>query len=311
MSESFSSSPRVARTEAQMPTAPRVWRAAPVMQSQRPLPPGAPRCPSRSAPTLSTQLSAASAQHARAPVAQGSSFSRTSTPQSLRPEPTLPAAVASTELARVSAAAAIGDAEEVLDVSDYRRAASRRMMLSHLQDALEAMPDLASFNWGALDTRALHTAVSGVTRMRNALSQGGHSQATQRSISNQMAVLHAAVASANRPRTSGKGLSASELDALPVQMCDASHLDEGKLAPTCVICHEEIALGAKLRQLPGCTHLYHSKCIEHWLLIKATCPLCNMKVEVQSVPFCKLVPSASKEDDDLPGPSEPRRRHSR
>lgn len=263
---------------------------------QRALPQSAPRCPSRSAPNLATRASAAFAQAALAQQSrtEAAVSSRTSTPQVLRPYPAPAAAVT------VRAAPDFEASEEVLDVSDYRRAASRRMMLSHLQEAVETMPDLASFNWGALDTRTLHTAVSGVTRIRNSLSQSGRSQATQRSINDQMAVLHAAVTGAHRPRASGKGLSAAELEALPVQLCDISHLDECKLAPTCVICHEEIALGAKLRHLPGCTHVYHSKCIEHWLLMKASCPLCNVKVEVQLVPLCKPAMAPSTEVDANP-----------
>ena len=91
----------------------------------------------------------------------------------------------------------------------------------------------------------------------------------------QLAALYAAA---------GKGqgsaaLTEDELNTLEVQPCD-----EAKLASlsssqcTCAICHEDFAIGDKLRCLPSCEHHYHSGCIGHWLRIKAACPLCNAKV---------------------------------
>ena len=37
---------------------------------------------------------------------------------------------------------------------------------------VDLLPDLASVNWNALGTQALHAAVTGITRMRTALEQG-------------------------------------------------------------------------------------------------------------------------------------------
>lgn len=46
----------------------------------------------------------------------------------------------------------------------------------------------------------------------------------------------------------------------------------------CVICRDDIKVGDVCRRLP-CLHLFHRACIDHWIGIKATCPLCNLKLE--------------------------------
>lgn len=45
----------------------------------------------------------------------------------------------------------------------------------------------------------------------------------------------------------------------------------------CVICLNEYEEGDRLRTL-GCRHYFHTGCIDPWLLIKQTCPLCMTDV---------------------------------
>eukprot|EP00741_Cyanophora_paradoxa_P012910 tig00020629_g12466.t1 len=45
----------------------------------------------------------------------------------------------------------------------------------------------------------------------------------------------------------------------------------------CVMCLEAYEAGVELRQLP-CSHYFHRKCIDTWLAIKRTCPLCREDV---------------------------------
>ena len=42
----------------------------------------------------------------------------------------------------------------------------------------------------------------------------------------------------------------------------------------CSICFEEYQLNDEVRIMPGCHHLFHVKCIDHWLKrFKGVCPI--------------------------------------
>lgn len=45
----------------------------------------------------------------------------------------------------------------------------------------------------------------------------------------------------------------------------------------CCVCLSAYDDGAELRELP-CNHLFHCTCIDRWLLINATCPLCKFNI---------------------------------
>lgn len=57
----------------------------------------------------------------------------------------------------------------------------------------------------------------------------------------------------------------------------------------CVICLEDWAVGEMATQMP-CKHIFHGGCIEKWLKIHGSCPLCRYKMPVD-------------EDDDSKGKS--------
>jgi len=64
-------------------------------------------------------------------------------------------------------------------------------------------------------------------------------------------------------------------------------LDPFKLAE-CVICFEEFQIGASVRKIPVCQHVFHSKCIEDWFRSKLQdithkCPLCNSDINQEKV----------------------------
>ena len=44
---------------------------------------------------------------------------------------------------------------------------------------------------------------------------------------------------------------------------------------TCTICYEELEASVKVVRLPVCLHVFHLKCIQEWLVIKAICPCCK------------------------------------
>lgn len=43
----------------------------------------------------------------------------------------------------------------------------------------------------------------------------------------------------------------------------------------CAVCLENIKSGEKCRLLPGCSHSFHSQCIDSWLLKTPVCPICR------------------------------------
>lgn len=45
----------------------------------------------------------------------------------------------------------------------------------------------------------------------------------------------------------------------------------------CTVCLDAMVAGEEVRKLP-CSHMFHQKCIDSWLLDKRKCPLCNLDI---------------------------------
>ena len=58
---------------------------------------------------------------------------------------------------------------------------------------------------------------------------------------------------------------------------DPTPLPEGQERPSCSICMVEYEEGEEIRVLP-CTHEFHVECVDRWLTMKRTCPLCRADV---------------------------------
>lgn len=50
-----------------------------------------------------------------------------------------------------------------------------------------------------------------------------------------------------------------------------------QLVQVCCICLAKYADDDELRELP-CTHVFHVECVDKWLKINASCPLCKNEV---------------------------------
>jgi len=53
----------------------------------------------------------------------------------------------------------------------------------------------------------------------------------------------------------------------------------------CAVCLGVIKVGAMVKLLPACSHVYHRDCIDLWLSLssRSTCPLCRCRVGAASV----------------------------
>ncbi|KAJ1378557.1 Zinc finger, RING-type [Sesbania bispinosa] len=69
-------------------------------------------------------------------------------------------------------------------------------------------------------------------------------------------------------------------------------------ATCCSICLGDYKGSDMLRVLPDCEHLFHLKCIDPWLRLHPTCPLCRTSPMPTplSTPLAEVVPLASRRD---------------
>ncbi|XWS74446.1 hypothetical protein CRYUN_Cryun02cG0216800 [Craigia yunnanensis] len=80
------------------------------------------------------------------------------------------------------------------------------------------------------------------------------------------------------------GLKKSELNLIPV-IAYGSGLN--LTGTDCPICLGEFAGGEKVRVIPKCSHCFHAKCIDTWLLSNSSCPLCRQAL-LDNITNCNI-----------------------
>ncbi|KAK3281707.1 hypothetical protein CYMTET_10518 [Cymbomonas tetramitiformis] len=77
--------------------------------------------------------------------------------------------------------------------------------------------------------------------------------------------------------TSVPGVPQSVLNQLPSDVLDAT---EGCKAAqcSCTICLQDFEEGDTVRTLPRCSHMYHTACIDQWLVTQGDCPICRVAI---------------------------------
>ena len=53
---------------------------------------------------------------------------------------------------------------------------------------------------------------------------------------------------------------------------------DGGEVPTCTVCMSEFEVGDDVRKLK-CGHRYHAACVDQWLKINKTCPMCKQEID--------------------------------
>ncbi|GJM98261.1 hypothetical protein PR202_ga15251 [Eleusine coracana subsp. coracana] len=82
------------------------------------------------------------------------------------------------------------------------------------------------------------------------------------------------------------GLGPSAIAALP-----AYAYEKKGGADDCAVCLGELQRGEDVKQLPACAHLFHDACVDAWLRLHVTCPVCRFPVEVDAA---ALPPAAAQ-----------------
>ncbi|KAK1697101.1 hypothetical protein QYE76_013798 [Lolium multiflorum] len=83
------------------------------------------------------------------------------------------------------------------------------------------------------------------------------------------------------PATSRRGSRRlTDPDQLPVSVYDSSSDDDAAAGgkAECAVCIVEFRDGELVRLLPRCGHRFHAACVDAWLRLHSTCPLCRADV---------------------------------
>uniref|UniRef100_A0A6M2F2L9 RING-type E3 ubiquitin transferase n=1 Tax=Populus davidiana TaxID=266767 RepID=A0A6M2F2L9_9ROSI len=98
------------------------------------------------------------------------------------------------------------------------------------------------------------------------------------------------------------GLDAPTIESYPkTQLGDSGRLPKPN-DNTCPICLSEYQPKDTLRTIPDCSHYFHANCIDEWLKMNATCPLCRNSPDGSSVMTPSSPLSSSSSSLSTPSP---------
>ncbi|XP_058767261.1 RING-H2 finger protein ATL70-like [Vicia villosa] len=95
------------------------------------------------------------------------------------------------------------------------------------------------------------------------------------------------------------GLDEETIMSYPKMLYSEVKLRKNDSTSTCCsICLGDYKGSDMLKVLPDCEHLFHLKCIEPWLRLHPTCPLCRTSPipTPLSTPLAEVVPLATRRD---------------
>ncbi|KAF9685929.1 hypothetical protein SADUNF_Sadunf03G0105500 [Salix dunnii] len=98
------------------------------------------------------------------------------------------------------------------------------------------------------------------------------------------------------------GLDAPTIESYPkTQLGDSGRLPKPN-DNTCPICLSEYQPKDTLRTIPDCNHYFHANCVDEWLKMNATCPLCRKLPDGSSVMTPSSPVSTSSSSISTPSP---------
>ncbi|KAF5729389.1 putative RING-H2 finger protein ATL71 [Tripterygium wilfordii] len=72
------------------------------------------------------------------------------------------------------------------------------------------------------------------------------------------------------------GLDEATINSYPKLLYSQAKIDKGdSIGRSCSICLADYKEGEMVRLMPECDHIFHLKCIDPWLRLHATCPVCR------------------------------------
>lgn len=95
------------------------------------------------------------------------------------------------------------------------------------------------------------------------------------------------------------GLDDNTIKSYPKMLYSEAKLQKtDSTASCCSICLADYKATDTLRLLPDCSHLFHLKCVDPWLRLHPTCPVCRTSPlpTPLSTPLAEVVPLATRRD---------------
>ncbi|KAF8006924.1 hypothetical protein BT93_K1040 [Corymbia citriodora subsp. variegata] len=96
-----------------------------------------------------------------------------------------------------------------------------------------------------------------------------------------------------------QGLDEATITGYPKLLYSEAKLEKkGSTASCCSVCLGDYKDTDMLRVLPDCSHLFHQKCIDPWLRLNPTCPVCRTSPlpTPLATPLAEVVPLAIRRD---------------
>ncbi|KAE8666111.1 putative RING-H2 finger protein ATL71 [Hibiscus syriacus] len=94
------------------------------------------------------------------------------------------------------------------------------------------------------------------------------------------------------------GLDEDTIKSYPKLLYSEAKLQKkDSTASCCSICLADYTSSDRLRLLPDCNHLFHVKCVDPWLRLNPTCPVCRTSPipTPLSTPLAEVVPLSNRQ----------------